>query len=210
MYVEMTGEEDKRMAESWKADADGILVFTGLFSASVAALVAVSVQDLKPSSQDNSAFYLANIYQLLANANGSQVSIPATLVDPSIPFSPPSHAVWVNSLWFLSLAISITCALLATLLQQWARRYIKITQPRYSPHKRARIRAFFAEGVDKLHLPWAVEALPPSYTFHFSCSLVGFSCSCLISIIQSSASWLGGWDLRGRIRMYHVHANLSA
>ena len=56
--------------------------------------------------------------------------------------------------------ISLTCALLATSLQQWARRYVRVTQPRYSPHKRARIRAFFAEGIEKLHLPWAVEALP--------------------------------------------------
>ena len=28
----------------------------------------------------------------------------------------------------------------------------------YGPHKRARIRAFFAEGVDRLHLPFMVEA----------------------------------------------------
>ncbi|KAI0301523.1 hypothetical protein B0F90DRAFT_1595567, partial [Multifurca ochricompacta] len=182
------------MAESWKADADGILVFTGLFSASVAALVAVSVQDLKPSSQDNSAFYLANIYQLLANANGIQVSIPATLTDPSIPFSPPSHAVWVNSLWFLSLAISITCALLATLLQQWARRYIKITQPRYSPHKRARIRAFFAEGVDKLHLPWAVEALPTLLhvsLFLFFGGLLMFLFNINHTVFSAVAWWVG-------------------
>jgi hypothetical protein len=61
------------------------------------------------------------------------------------PFSPPSHAIWINLLWFLSLTINLTCALLATLLQQWARRY--------NPDKRARIRAFFSEGVDKLHLP---------------------------------------------------------
>ena len=27
MYLEMAGEEDKKMADSWKADADGILVF---------------------------------------------------------------------------------------------------------------------------------------------------------------------------------------
>ena len=59
------------------------------------------------------------------------------------------------------MAISLTCALLATLLHQWARRYIKITQPiRCSPHKRARSRAFFAEGVDALHVQWAIEALP--------------------------------------------------
>jgi hypothetical protein len=56
--------------------------------------------------------------------------------------------------------MSLTCGLLATLLQQWARRYIKITQPPYGPRKRARIRAFFAEGVEKLYLPWVVEALP--------------------------------------------------
>jgi hypothetical protein len=131
-----------------------------LFSAAVATLVSISIQDLRPNSQDNSEFYLANIYQLLASANGSHVSIPSTLVNPFIKFSPPKYAIWVNSLWFLSLTISLGCALLATLLKQWVRRYVKITQPRYGPHKRARIRSFFAEGIDKLHLPWAVEALP--------------------------------------------------
>lgn len=31
MYNEMTAEEDKKMAESWKADADGILTFVSPF-----------------------------------------------------------------------------------------------------------------------------------------------------------------------------------
>ena len=133
---------------------------TGLFSAAVATLVSVSVQDLTPNFHDITAFYLANIYQILADLNGSQVPIPFTFPNPSTPFSPPTSAVRVNILWFLSLVISLTCALWATLLQQWARRYMKVTRTRYSPHKRARILAFFAEGVEKLHLPWAVEALP--------------------------------------------------
>ncbi|KAH9971548.1 hypothetical protein BGW80DRAFT_1320914, partial [Lactifluus volemus] len=67
------------MANRWQRDADGILIFAGLFSASVAAIVAVTaVQDLRPNPQDTSAFYLANIYQLLANPNVSRVSILAT------------------------------------------------------------------------------------------------------------------------------------
>ena len=67
----------------------------------------------------------------------------------------------VNILWFLSLVISLSCALLATSLHQWARRYIRLTQPaRCSPEKRARKRAFFSNGVDKMHIPWAVEGLP--------------------------------------------------
>ncbi|KAH9959330.1 hypothetical protein BC827DRAFT_1134751, partial [Russula dissimulans] len=120
----MAKEEDDETAERWQKDADGILIFTGLFSAAVAALLAVSIQDLKPNSQDTSAFYLENIYQLLANTNISRPSIPSSEATPP-PFSPPRYAVCANSLWFLSLVISLTCALLATLLHQWARRYIR-------------------------------------------------------------------------------------
>lgn len=126
----------------------------------MAVFITVSIQDLRPNSQDTSAFYLENIYVLLANPNGSGAAIPSSLAAPP-PFSPPSYAIWVNSLWLLSMVISLTCALLASLLLQWARRYVTITQPlRCSPHKRARIRAFFSDGVNNLHLPWAVEALP--------------------------------------------------
>jgi hypothetical protein len=133
---------------------------TGLFSAAVAALLSVTVQDLRPNSQDTSAFYLGNIYEVLADPNVTRASIPSPVAKPP-PFSPPRYAVWVNILWFLSLVMSVSCALLATSLHQWARRYIRLTQPaRCSPETRARMRAFFANGVDKMHIPWAVEGLP--------------------------------------------------
>ncbi|KAH9971340.1 hypothetical protein BGW80DRAFT_1228329 [Lactifluus volemus] len=161
MYLDRAEEEDKKAAERWKGDADGILVFIGLFSATVAAFLVGTYQSLQPNPQDNSTFYLATIAQILAASDVSQtISLPSPPPDPST-FKPPISAIWFNSLWFSSLVISITCALLATSLQQWARRYVRMTQPpRYNPHNRARIRAFFAEGIEKLHLPWAVEALP--------------------------------------------------
>jgi hypothetical protein len=31
MYMELAEEEDKKMAESWQADADGILIFVRLY-----------------------------------------------------------------------------------------------------------------------------------------------------------------------------------
>jgi hypothetical protein len=132
---------------------------TGFFSVAVAVLVSVSVQDLRPNPQNTSAFHLERIHQLLANPNTSLPTSSAAVQPPA--FSPPSYAIWVNSLWFLSLAISLICAFLATLLQQCARRYARTTQlPSYSPLKRARIRTFFSGGVKHLHLPFAVEALP--------------------------------------------------
>ena len=60
----------------------------------------------------------------------------------------------------MSLIISLTCALLATLLQQWARRYLRVTRTRYSLLKRARVRAFFAEGLERRYFPLVVETLP--------------------------------------------------
>ncbi|KAI0263813.1 hypothetical protein BC834DRAFT_295202 [Gloeopeniophorella convolvens] len=116
MYLERAEEEDKRMVENWKGDADGILVFTGLFSASVATFLGNTYQGLQLNPQDASAFYLSRIYQQSASDNGSQVSIPSTISDPAT-FSPSTTTVWVNALWFLSLVISLTCALLATMLQ---------------------------------------------------------------------------------------------
>jgi hypothetical protein len=46
------------------------------------------------------------------------------------------------------------------LIQQWARRYERVSNPHYGPHKRARIRAFYKDGVEKWQIPNLVEALP--------------------------------------------------
>ncbi len=153
-------------------------------------MISVSIQDIRPNPQDTSNFYLANIYQTLASQQNTSNSPPAS--PPT--FSPPNYAVWVNKLWFLSLVISLTCALLATLLQQWARRYLRITQPRYSLHKRARFRAFFYEGVEKALLPWVVDALPTLLhisLFLFFGGLAVFLCHVHLTIFKSVLSWIG-------------------
>ena len=123
----------------------------------VAALLAVSVSNVQQNPQATTNFYLAHIYQQL---NGSQLSIPPGLSNPTEPFAPPTAEIWVNGLWFLSLVISLTCALLATLLQQWARRYLRVAYPRYNSHKQARIRAFYRDRVENLHISWTIEVLP--------------------------------------------------
>ncbi|KAI9507188.1 hypothetical protein F5148DRAFT_146104 [Russula earlei] len=159
IYSKTVEEEDNKTVERWQKEAEGMIIFNGLFSAVVAALVVVSLQDLRPNSQDRAAFYLEKMYELQLDTNGSRPSTPSVSQPPD--FSPPSYAVWVNSLWFSSLVISLTCAMLATSLQQWARRYIRLTQPaRFPPHKRARVRAYFANGVDKFRVPWVADALP--------------------------------------------------
>jgi Family of unknown function (DUF6535) len=134
----------------------------------------VTVPDLKPNPQETTAFYLENIYQLLADANISLSSIPITPVKPP-EFSPQNYVILVNSLWSLSLVIGLTCAMLATLVQQWGRRYLRITQgPQFPPHDRARIRTFLARGVKNLHFSGVVEAISALINVSLFLFFVGF------------------------------------
>ena len=49
---------------------------------------------------------------------------------------------------------------MATLLQQWARRYLQIIQRNHAPHVRAHIREYFSRGARKFHIFGLVELLP--------------------------------------------------
>ena len=69
-----------------------------------------------------------------------------------------------------------------------------MTQPRYSPHKRAHIRAFFAEGIDRSHLPWAVDTLPLLLhlsLFLFFAGLLVFLFNINHTIFSFVAWWVG-------------------
>jgi hypothetical protein len=147
----------------------------------------VSIQNIQPNYQGVAAFYLANL---------SQSSTPSSLsqFNPNKPFTPPISAVWVNELWFLSLVISLTCALLATLVQQWARRYERVAYPSYSPYKQARIRAFYRQGVEKLRIRWAIEVLPTLLhvsLFLFFAGLSVFLFGVHLTIFKSVTAWIG-------------------
>ncbi|KAH8993082.1 hypothetical protein EDB86DRAFT_3078935 [Lactarius hatsudake] len=195
MYLKMAREEDRIMANSLKADADRVLIFSGLFSAVVTAFLTVSVQDLRPDPQDKPTFYLENIYQLLADSDRTDVPTLPTRSRPPA-FSPPRSAVWVHSLWSLSLVIALSSALLAILLQQWVRRYIKVTQPRSARnlHKQARKRAFFDKGIQELRFQWAADVLPillHASLLVFLAGLVVFSFGSSHIVFKVVASWVG-------------------
>ncbi|KAF8490247.1 hypothetical protein F5888DRAFT_1742198 [Russula emetica] len=165
-YLSYADKHDKEQAESWKASAEGTLVFTGLFAAALATFVIDSYKSLLPDSAGNAVVLLSQISrQLDGLSNGTQVPITASLTSISPQSStqrsaPPASAVWVNSLWFLSLVISLFCSLLATLQQRWARRYLQVTQPHVAIHERARIRSYFAKGVTRFRVSVTVEAIP--------------------------------------------------
>ena len=112
----------------------------------------------------------------------------------------------MNSLWFSSLAISLTSAFLATLFQKWTRRYISVTQPLGSPHKRARIRQFFFTRAGNLPSLLAADAVPT--LSHLSVLLFFAGLLILLKNISHIVFYAGsvGRALRCGLHMHHVSA----
>ena len=160
MYRRIAEEEDNKMAERWQKAADGILIFVSsqltfritshIRSTNIDRFVlrcscGIGLGD-RHGPQTKLTGYIRNLSReyLSASRRSQHTSIvhPCRSTQPP-PFSPPKYVIWVNSLWFLSLAISLTCAMLATLIQQWARRYLRRThRPRDTLH----------ESVQSLHM----------------------------------------------------------
>ncbi|KAH9038193.1 hypothetical protein EDB85DRAFT_2287606 [Lactarius pseudohatsudake] len=152
MYLTEAKKEDDQKTKHWTKDAGGVLIFSGLFSTIVATFIRESYKQLSPDSGDQTVALLA---QLVRSSNGAQAVVPEIFA-----FEPSASIVRVNVAWISSLVLSLSCALLATLIQKWARRYLDHTQHRSAPRRQARVRAYMSEGVEKFRLSQAVEAMP--------------------------------------------------
>jgi hypothetical protein len=86
-------------------------------------------------------------------------------VDPSGPWLTGHYAIHVNMFWFLSLCVSLSCDLSATLVQPWVRRYLKFTRHSETPTHRVRTRAFLFAGIQEC----AAKLCRLSYSHLFHC-----------------------------------------
>ena len=154
-----------------------IILQLGLFSATVATVLAVTFQDLSPNPQDTSAFYLENIYklQLLGDFNTSRPSVPA---QPP-PFSPPKYVIWVNALLSLSLCLNIFTAIVAIAEWRWMSLGILIAEsPQEKPHHRARVQEVVSNVYQAWRAPitWSLTIMVylSAWCFFMGLSIYGF------------------------------------
>ena len=122
------------------------------------------IQDLQKKPADQSVYYqdqsvqiLDRISQQLASV-GSQISTSFTPSSPYPTYHPSASDRRVNIVWIISIVCSLSAALLATLVQQWVRAYMRIFRHSSHPLKTARIRLFLFEGAQRL--PLMAEAVP--------------------------------------------------
>ncbi|KAJ6543725.1 hypothetical protein DFH09DRAFT_866561, partial [Mycena vulgaris] len=156
IYIGEAHRYDSALVESWKANMEGMLIFSGLFSASLTAFLIESYRTLRPDSGDLTVQLLTQLSaQLGALSNNVSFTAPA-----AVSFQPTRSSLVCNTLWFISLNLSITCALLAALVEQWAREFLHKTDKRPSPIRRARVLAFLYYGVQRFGMHAVVDLIP--------------------------------------------------
>ncbi|KAF5317907.1 hypothetical protein D9758_017803 [Tetrapyrgos nigripes] len=158
IYIGEAERYDKSLVEGWKGDMEGMVIFSALYSASLTAFLIESYKTLQPDPAQDTVFLLSKISQQLSNST----------VPPSEPpsFETPVSAIVCNVLWFLSLALALTCSLLAIFVQQWTRDFIHKANLRPSPIRQARVFAYIYFGLRDFGMHSFVDIIP--FLLHLS------------------------------------------
>ncbi len=143
------------------------------FSAVVTTFVVQTSQSLQPDYAAMSASLLyESVLVQRAIANGSSVNtIAPSPLNPTIAFVPATTDVWVNGLWFTSLFLSLTTALVAVLVKQWLHHYVAL--PSGTPRDRSLTRQFRYAGFQKWHVQVIIGLLPVLMHLALAIFLVG-------------------------------------
>ncbi len=160
----------------------------GLFSAVVTTFVAQTSQSLQP---DYAAMSASLLYESVliqrAIANGSSVdSITPSLLNPTVAFVPATTDVWVNGLWFTSLFLSLTTALVAVLVKQWLHHYVAL--PSGTPRDRSFIRQFRYAGFQKWHVQVIIGLLP--VLMHLALAIFLSGLVIFLQPLRAALSWI--------------------
>ncbi|KZV66635.1 hypothetical protein PENSPDRAFT_755572 [Peniophora sp. CONT] len=180
VYLEHV-ERVERKVQIWKADAEGLLTFCGLFSAMVAAFL---IEGYKSLSLD---FNAASALLLLSQSSKSDYSAEITKAAISSLAKVPSQAVIVyNSLWVASLLIALSCALCTVLVQQWARRFERLAERRSEntapPSERARVHLHLMEALRCEDVAGFIDSIPRY--LHFAILIFVGGLLCFLSTIN--------------------------
>ncbi|KAG7090060.1 hypothetical protein E1B28_011677 [Marasmius oreades] len=149
---------DDEMCRGWKEDIDTLLVFAGLFSATVTAFTIESYRWLRDDPADDTVRVLREISQKL-DQNINNTIFAAVHTRPNGSFAAPFFAVRINSVWFLSLILSLSTVMLGILCKQWIREHRRDT-PSASPKETLELRQIRYESLERWGVLTLLSSLP--------------------------------------------------
>ena len=151
LYGKEAKSHDEARMQILSDDMDGLLIFVcighdwsvrltsfslqaGLFSAVLTSFVVPKFQDLGVNPAQQSVYYQNQSVQILLQISqqiasiGTQIPLNVTQPLPYPIFHPSVSDRRVNVFWLMSLVCSLSASLLATVVQQWTRSYLRVYQ----------------------------------------------------------------------------------
>ncbi|TRM66751.1 hypothetical protein BD626DRAFT_163679 [Schizophyllum amplum] len=116
----MVDDHDATLCQVWREEIDTLLVFAGLFSGVLTAFIIESYKWLMEEPDDLTADYLRQMLAIMSNT-----TIPAVRPYSSRPSLPDNIVTLINGLWFSSLTLSLSSALIGIVSKQWLREYLR-------------------------------------------------------------------------------------
>ncbi|KAG8699193.1 hypothetical protein FRC09_006769 [Ceratobasidium sp. 395] len=182
MYVEEAREQDKELVDDKNGNLDQMLLFATLFSAILTAFIIESKNLLQQDSADLTVTLLLAIAQSQQRMEQNTPQTLAPIERP--PFSAPISARWINGLWYTSLALSLSAALVAMLAKEWLGSFLS-SRPR-SPHKYALSRHMKSQGLARWKAVHIIDLLPT--LLHFSLLLFSLGLVTYLWTLDSGAA----------------------
>ncbi|KAL1714398.1 hypothetical protein EV715DRAFT_295204 [Schizophyllum commune] len=118
--TDMVGKYDATDCQVQCEQIDTLLVFAGLFSGVATAFIMEGYKWMIEEPEDMSAEYLRQILALL-----SHTAVPSVARSSGRPPIPDDIVDLINGLWFSSLTLSLSSALIGIVSKQWLREYLR-------------------------------------------------------------------------------------
>ncbi|KAK0474802.1 hypothetical protein IW261DRAFT_1568298 [Armillaria novae-zelandiae] len=178
-YEDESRIHDANMVEESRDNVDVLLV---------RAFVVQTYQNMQAVYNAMSASLLFELVLVQrAIANGSSVkSITPSPLNPTIAFVPATTDVWVNGLWFVSLFLSLTTALVTVLVKQWLHHYVVLLSG--TSRDRSFTRQFRYAGFQKWYVQVIIGLLPVRMYLALVIFLIGLVI--FLSPLRDALSWI--------------------
>ncbi|KAG6910331.1 hypothetical protein DXG01_011399 [Tephrocybe rancida] len=186
VYLDEAEIYDADMIQGFRDIIDGLLVFAALFSAIVTTFVAQTSQALQP---DNAQITVSLLIEtnLLLRAAGNVTTLNA--VPHGLSLGATTYTTidaWVNGLFFSSLSLSLSSALLTVLAKQWIQAYTAVVSG--PARTRSLIRHFRFKGIQKWKFETIIQCLP--LILHSSVAMFWVGLTLYVSQISSPTCWV--------------------
>ncbi|KAF5340836.1 hypothetical protein D9758_017063 [Tetrapyrgos nigripes] len=188
VYLDEAETFDDEMLKGFRDTLNALLVFAALFSAVVTSFVISTVVNLQPNYTEITArlmFEQNNLLRAAMNTTAPQSVLHASVDLDNTDVS--TKDLWINSLFFASLSLSLATALLSVLVKQWLQAYT-LSLPTGNAQEHAKIHQFRYLGFEKWKIPEIIGLL--HIILHASLGLFMVGLSVYVSELHESLCWI--------------------